>query len=175
MNQINIQYHQTAIGKLRLGSFNQQLCLVNFSSDNLESKVTCKLRHELEAQFNHQTDNILEQTKIEIDEYFAGTRQKFTIPLLTVGTIFQKNVWNALLQVHYGTTLSYSEQAQAINNAGAARAVGSANGANSIAIIIPCHRIIAADGSLGGYAGGLEIKKFLLQLEREVARGISTP
>jgi len=85
---------------------------------------------------------------------------------LTVGTEFQKIVWQSLLDIPYSETISYLELAKAIGNKGAMRAVGSANGANALAIIIPCHRVIASDGSLGGYGGGLSIKKDLLALEK---------
>jgi methylated-DNA-[protein]-cysteine S-methyltransferase len=88
------------------------------------------------------------------------------MPLLTVGTEFQKIVWQSLLDIPYSETISYLELAKAIGNKGAMRAVGSANGANALAIIIPCHRVIASDGSLGGYGGGLSIKKDLLALEK---------
>lgn len=103
----------------------------------------------------------------QFDEYFAGKRHQFALPLSPKGgTAFQQTVWKQLQEIPYGKTISYSQLAQAINHPKACRAVGSANGKNPISIIIPCHRVIAADGSLGGYAGGLDIKKQLLDLEK---------
>ncbi len=108
---------------------------------------------------------ILLQTVTELKEYFDGKRQKFTVPLEVVGTPFQKKVWHALGQIPYGRTSSYKDVAGRIRHAKAMRAVGTANGCNPHAIIVPCHRVIAHDGSLGGYAGGLKIKSRLLALE----------
>ncbi len=108
---------------------------------------------------------ILLQTLTELKEYFDGKRQKFTMPLEVAGTPFQKKVWNALRQIPYGKTASYKDVAGRIQRAKAVRAVGTANGNNPHAIIVPCHRVIAHDGTLGGYAGGLKIKSRLLKLE----------
>ena len=100
-----------------------------------------------------------------MDEYFAGKRKAFDLPLLFVGTDFQKSVWDALLDVPFGATQSYAWLAEKIGNPKAVRAVGMANGANSISIFAPCHRIIGSNRSLTGYGGGLETKRFLLDLE----------
>ena len=107
----------------------------------------------------------METTREQLDEYLNGDRKEFDIPLLIVGTDFQKNVWNALMKVPYGVTSTYLHLAKDINNEKAVRAVASANGANSIGLIIPCHRIIGSDGELVGYGGGLPVKKRLLKLE----------
>lgn len=111
---------------------------------------------------------ILQRTEQQLSEYFAGTRKNFDLPLSPLGTPFQKSVWNTLLQIPYGETLSYQAVAKQLNKDGASRAVGAANGRNPICIIIPCHRVIAADGTMGGYSGGLENKEKLLKLERSV-------
>ena len=103
----------------------------------------------------------------EIFEYFAGERKEFTLPLSPSGTEFQKGVWNTLLNIHYGTTISYAVEAKIFGNPKAVRAVANANGKNPISILIPCHRVIASNGSLGGYSGGLDKKEFLLGLEKE--------
>ena len=100
-----------------------------------------------------------------MDEYFAGKRRNFTIPLLFVGTDFQKKVWNKLLEIPYGKTVSYGELARMIDMPKAVRAVANANGANAISILAPCHRVIGSDRSLTGYGGGLAAKKLLLDLE----------
>ncbi len=114
-----------------------------------------------------QHSSILAQAVKELEEYLIGSRQAFEVPLDKVGTHFQKAVWTQLQAIPYGQTLSYSEVARRIGNDKAVRAVGTANGRNPLSIIVPCHRVIAADGSLGGYAGGLAIKNRLLNLERK--------
>lgn len=112
---------------------------------------------------------IFDRTKDELDEYFSGIRKVFTIPLSPTGTDFQREVWDALLEIPYGETRSYEAIAIAIGNPKAFRAIGMANNRNPIGIIIPCHRVIAKDGSLGGYDGGLDKKIALLELEKRFA------
>jgi methylated-DNA-[protein]-cysteine S-methyltransferase len=117
--------------------------------------------------------------KRQLDEYFAGKRLVFRLPLdLDQGTAFQRRVWQALLQIPYGRTLSYKEVAHAIGQPSAVRAVGSANGSNPLPIVVPCHRVVASDGTMGGYGGGLEVKQHLLKLEtntRAAALGRQSP
>jgi len=165
MNLINIQYYKTKIGELVLGSFNGKLCFLDFRYRKMRKSVDERIKNGLKAEFIEREDEVIAKTKKQLDEYLAGDRKEFDIPLLMVGTDFQKKVWNALLQVPYGSTLSYLQLAKNINNEKAVRAVASANGANSIGVIIPCHRIIGSDGKLVGYAGGLSVKKRLLKLE----------
>ncbi|MGH8218707.1 MAG: methylated-DNA--[protein]-cysteine S-methyltransferase [Steroidobacteraceae bacterium] len=105
----------------------------------------------------------------QLEEYFAGQRQSFDLPLAPEGTDFQRTVWQALTRIPYGETISYGELARRIGKPQASRAVGLANGANPLPIVIPCHRVIGADGSLTGFGGGLDIKRKLLALEREVS------
>lgn len=112
-----------------------------------------------------KAQKILEIATRQLEEYFAGMRNSFDVPLLPQGTDFQKRVWSALINTKHGQTLSYSDIADKINRPKAVRAVGAANGANHIAIIIPCHRVIGKSGNLTGYAYGLEMKQFLLDLE----------
>ena len=104
----------------------------------------------------------------QLDEYFSGERQDFDLPLAVAGTTFQQRVWAALREIPYGETESYGELAARIGSPGASRAVGLANGRNPIGIIVPCHRVIGASGSLTGYGGGIERKRQLLDMEREV-------
>ncbi len=108
----------------------------------------------------------LDAAERELAEYFAGTRRKFDVPLAAAGTAFQRRVWRALLDIPYGSTDSYGAIAQRIGRPRASRAVGAANGRNPLPIIVPCHRVIAASGSLGGYTGGVWLKRALLDLER---------
>jgi len=110
---------------------------------------------------------LLEQAEREISEYLEGKRKIFRMPLEAEGTEFQKRVWHRLSRIPYGETRSYKQIAIELDDANASRAVGTANGRNPISIIIPCHRVISSDGSLGGYAGGLHIKEMLLALEKK--------
>lgn len=109
---------------------------------------------------------ILQQAKAQLDAYFAGTLREFDLPLAPVGTEFERTVWEALRTIPYGETRSYGQIAAQIGSPNAARAVGRANGRNPISIIVPCHRVIGASGTLTGYAGGLPMKEKLLTLER---------
>jgi methylated-DNA-[protein]-cysteine S-methyltransferase len=112
---------------------------------------------------------VLVETARQLDEYFAGERQEFDLPLRPAGTAFQLAAWRALTTIPYGRTVSYGEQARRLGHAGRARAVGAANGSNPLPIVVPCHRVIGADGSLTGFGGGLESKAWLLDHERRVA------
>jgi methylated-DNA-[protein]-cysteine S-methyltransferase len=110
----------------------------------------------------------------QLGAYFAGRLTSFDLPVTMIGTAFQRLVWSALLDIPYGTTVSYGELAALIGRPSAARAVGLANGRNPVSIIVPCHRVVGSDGSLTGYGGGLERKRYLLDLERRVAAGGGT-
>lgn len=112
---------------------------------------------------------VLRQTADQLDEYFAGTRQMFDLPLDLRGTEFQQAVWSALADIPFAETSTYSKQAAAVGRPTAMRAVGSANGRNPLSIVLPCHRIVAANGGLAGFAGGLDTKRWLLEHERSVA------
>ena len=108
---------------------------------------------------------ILQQARRELDDYFAGRRRRFSVPLDPQGTDFQKRAWAALLEIPFGETRTYGQQARAMGRPKAVRAVGAANARNPIGIIVPCHRVIGANGALTGYAGGLRSKEYLLKLE----------
>ena len=166
MKFINIQYCKTKIGELILGSFEGKLCLLDFRYRKMRKTVDERIKKGLNAKFAENNTEIIEKTLAELDEYFHGNRKEFDVPLKMVGTDFQKRVWEALLRVPFGTTSTYLQLAKNIKNEKAVRAVAAANGANSMAIIIPCHRIIGSNGELVGYAGGLPIKKRLLKLEQ---------
>ena len=137
--------------------------LTILASDN---SVHAVLFGQLNGQHKDSKNHpILLQCEQELDEYFKSQRSDFTVPLKPTGTEFQKKVWSTLTQIPFGQTISYSEQAIKMGNKKSVRAVAAANGRNPIAIIIPCHRVGAAIGHLHGYAGGLDLKKKLLQLE----------
>ena len=120
----------------------------------------------LNAGYTEMTSEIIEETRRQLNEYFRHERQAFDIPLLTAGTEFQESVWNSLMEIPYGQTITYGELATRLGKPAAVRAVANANGANAISIIIPCHRVIGSNNTLTGYGGGLEAKKFLLELEQ---------
>ena len=166
MNQIRIQDYKTTIGELVLGAFNDKLCLLDFKYRRMRKTVDNRLKKGLNAEFVEEDSDVLQTTKEQLLEYLSGHRVSFDIPIVMVGTTFQKSVWNALLKVPYGQTSTYLELAKNINNEKAVRAVAQANGANAISVIIPCHRIIGSDGELVGYGGGIPLKKRLLKLEQ---------
>jgi methylated-DNA-[protein]-cysteine S-methyltransferase len=167
MNQINIQYCKTRIGELIIGAFNSKLCLLDYRYRKMRSVIDNRIKKGLEAEFIEQDDEILSQTRKQLEEYLNRERTHLDIPIIMIGTDFQKDVWKALMQVPYGKTAAYLDLAKTIGNEKAVRAVANANGANALNIIIPCHRIIGSNGELVGYGGGIPIKKFLLKLERE--------
>ncbi len=123
------------------------------------------VKSEIQVLFTTKNSKVLSQAKKQLRQYFARQRTQFQIPLLLLGTEFQKSVWQALDQIPFGKTISYQSQAQAIKKPNAVRAVGRTNGLNPICIILPCHRVIGKSGKLTGYAGGLHIKEFLLNHE----------
>jgi methylated-DNA-[protein]-cysteine S-methyltransferase len=166
MNEVNIQRHQTEIGELVLGSLGGKLCLLGFGDREMRRAVDDQIRKKLDAKFIEQSDKVLEQTMKQVDEYLSGKRKEFDVPLLILGTDFQRRVWQALTKVPYGATSTYGQIAEDIGSPRAVRAVGNASSLNPISIIVPCHRIIGGDGGLVGYGGGLSVKRRLLELER---------
>jgi len=164
-NTIQTQYFDTPFGELILGSFENELCLADWRYRKMRNAIDKRIMSGLSAAYVKETSEVIEKTKIQLDQYFHGERSEFNIPLRFVGSKFQRTVWNALLEIPQGTTMSYLELSEKLGNVKAIRAVASANGANSISIIVPCHRIIGSNGNLVGYAGGLNTKKKLLSLE----------
>lgn len=150
-----IDYLETPLGLLELMATDQGICQVIYCGDKSSSEQ--KIRSNVNAMTS--------QGKQELAEYFSGQRQKFTVPLDAQGTPFQQTVWHCLTQIPFGAVKAYGEIAKIINKPKASQAVGGANGRNPIAIIVPCHRVIGANGSLTGYAGGLERKLWLLNHE----------
>ena len=120
----------------------------------------------IDPSWRPDTGGVLTSVRNELDEYFAGKLRRFTTPVIFEGTAFQRQVWTELCRIPYGETISYMELAKRIKNPKAVRAVGLANGANPIAIIVPCHRVIGANGALTGFGGGLPTKRALLELEK---------
>ena len=162
---INIVRFTTPLGPLFSCATLQGLCLLDFTDRKMLETEFKDLCTRLNAIILPGDNPHLDQVQSELTEYFSGKRKKFTIPLHTPGTEFQQSVWNILQDIPYGTTRSYKQQAIDLNNPKAVRAVASANGHNRVSIIIPCHRVIGADGKLVGYGGGLDRKQWLLEFE----------
>lgn len=156
----------TPLGTMIAGATDEGLCLLEFTDRRmLEAQIT-RLRGMLKQPLVPGEHGHLTQTRDELQRYFDGTLETFTVPLVFRGTAFEERVWSALLRIPYGQTVSYAQLAARVEAPGAQRAVGRANGMNRIAIIIPCHRVVNSDGKLGGYGGGLWRKHWLLSLER---------
>lgn len=169
-NIIKTRRYESPCGALLLGAFNDRLCLCDWQVEKHRDHVDRRLKRVLRAEFEDGTSAVIEKTVTQLDEFFAGKREVFNIPLLFVGTDFQKKVWDELLKIPYGKTISYGEMARHIGMPKAVRAVANANGANAISILAPCHRVIGSNGSLTGYGGGLAAKKALLGLEAGLSK-----
>jgi methylated-DNA-[protein]-cysteine S-methyltransferase len=144
--------------------------LLDFVKGKTRGTVEDRIRRVLDAELVEQDVEILRETRRQLNEYLEGQRKGFDIPVLMVGTDFQKNVWNAVMKVPYGATSTYSQTARDIGKERAVRAVGNAMAANPISVVVPCHRIIGSNGELVGYGGGLSVKRRLLDLERSNTR-----
>ena len=165
MTAVNVQYHLSPCGELVLASVGDELCLCDWKAQPCAERNMRRLERLLGAQFREQSSPVLERTKIELDEYFAGRRTSFDIPLRPAGTPFQISVWKALQEIPFGETRTYLEIARKVDNIKGVRAVAQAIGSNGISILIPCHRVIGSDRSLTGFAGGLAAKRTLLRIE----------
>ena len=168
MNRIITRRYESPCGTLLLGSFGGRLCLCDWQVEKHRTHVDDRLRRLLKAEFTDGTSSVIERAVAQLDEYFAGRRKTFDVPLLFVGTDFQKTVWDKLLDIPFGETISYGEMARQIGRPKSVRAVANANGANAISIFAPCHRVIGSDRTLTGYGGGLAAKEFLLRLENAI-------
>ena len=166
MTSISVQYFKSEIGELILGSYENELCLLDYRYRKIRASIDSRITKGLNAEFVEQSSPVIKNTISQLNEYFSGSRHDFTVKIQVVGSEFQKQVWGALSKIPYGTTTTYLKLAQFIGNEKAVRAVASANGANAIGIIIPCHRVIGSDGSLVGFAGGLTAKRKLLKLDQ---------
>lgn len=158
----------TPLGTMLAIANDDGLCLLEFADRPMLATQLRRIRQRFNAPIIGGSHPLLDQVERELEEYFAGERTGFTVPLRIQGTDFQRAAWDALRNIPYGTTLSYGEQAHRIGRADAQRAIGRANGDNCLAIIVPCHRVVHADGTLCGYGGGLWRKQRLLELEAGV-------
>lgn len=159
------QRYSTPCGDLVLGSYGDELCMCDWVDGARHDQSCRRLIRGLQSSIIEGHSSVLTEARRQLDEYFEGQRQVFALPLLRIGTAFQRSVWEALDRVAFGETISYTELSRRIGRPKAIRAVATNVGNNPHSIISPCHRIIGSDGSLTGYAGGLETKLYLLQLE----------
>ncbi|WP_407521108.1 methylated-DNA--[protein]-cysteine S-methyltransferase [Lacibacter sp. MH-610] len=156
MNEVeDVAYYQSPLGIILLKANKEAITIVSFQDAEPASIV-------------YSNSSLLQNAVQQLDEYFRGTRRHFELPLAPAGTDFQQSVWKELVQLSFGTTITYLQLAKRLGNVKSIRAAASANGKNPLAIIIPCHRVIGADGKLTGYAGGLHRKQWLLEHEARV-------
>jgi len=167
VHEICTNLYDSPCGELIIGSYGDKLCLCNWTHSKRRDVIDRRLKTSLEARYVYASSDIIQETVRQLDEYFAGKRIEFDVPLLFAGTEFQRRVWHKLMEIQWGTTVSYGEFARMVGSPTAVRAVAAANGVNAISIFVPCHRVVGSDGSLTGYGGGLEAKRFLLDLERK--------
>lgn len=171
---VRVTRFATPLGPMLAAAADEGLCLLEWVDRRGLDAEIAELRRRLDAHYVPAEDPLLRRTESQLAEYFAGRRREFDLPLLTPGTDFERAAWAALREIPYGATRSYAEQAAAIGRPDAVRAVGRANGRNRVAIVIPCHRVVGANGALVGYGGQLWRKRALLDLERG-QRAFATP
>lgn len=165
-------FYNSPIGTITITADNAGITAVSLASPCKQPKQCCSDKTYMQNDSSASASKpahaarILDEAISQLDEYFSGSRKRFELPLSPKGTEFQKKVWSALCDIEYGQTATYGAIAATSGNPKASRAVGMANNRNPIMIIVPCHRVIGSDGSLTGYAGGLEVKQFLLDLEK---------
>jgi len=164
---ITINRIATPLGPMMIGVVNEGLCLLEFTDRKMLETQLNVLKKRFQAELVTGRHPMIEKTREQLGEYFAGRRKTFEIPLAVPGSEFQQKTWDALLEIPYGVTRSYKQQANVIGDINAVRAVARANGENRISVIIPCHRIIGSDGSIVGYGGGIHRKQWLLKHEFE--------
>ncbi|MNY14996.1 Methylated-DNA--protein-cysteine methyltransferase [compost metagenome] len=157
----------TPLGPMLAGATTEGICILEFTNRIRLDKEINELQNLLNAIPVEGRNQHLDQLEIELQEYFDGKRKTFEVSIHTPGNDFAQSVWKTLQEIPYGTTCSYKQQADKMNNPKAIRAIATTNGRNRLAIIIPCHRVIGSNGSMTGYAAGIDKKKWLLKFERE--------
>ncbi len=165
MKVVDIQYYKSSVGELIVGIFDNQVCLCDWRYRNMRASIDKRIQQVLDATYREVKHPLHQEVLHQFQEYFEKKREIFDVPLLLVGTVFQKKVWEQLLKIPYGQAVTYLQLSQQLGNELAIRAVASANGANAISIIVPCHRVVGQNAAMTGYAGGIAAKKKLLELE----------
>ncbi len=167
---VSLRQIETPIGPMTIGATDRTVVLADFTERPMMPAQLAAVRRRI-GPTAFDSAPLLDRVEAELAEYFAGARTGFELPLEMPGSGFQERVWSELRQIPYGETISYRELASRVGVPAASRAVGRANGANRLAVIVPCHRVVASGGGLGGYGGGLPAKRHLLDLECAVASG----
>ena len=160
---------ESPVGPLILAANSRAVCLLHFTEREHLAAELARART-ISGAADSTASDVLALLRTELLAYFAGSLRQFSVPVAPAGSSFQQQVWTALCEIPYGQTRSYLDIARRVGDTGATRAVGAANGANPIAIVVPCHRVINANGELGGYGGGLWRKRLLLDLEKGQGR-----
>ena len=163
---ISFTSYDSPVGKLTLAAVSDRICMLEFADSDRATGSLDKISSITRQDIKQQTSPVLKDASMQLDEYFSGKRKVFDLPLELFGSDFRKKVWNELLKIPYGETRTYTQQTLILGDPKAIRAVASANGANMIAIIVPCHRVVGSNGKLTGYAGGIWRKRWLLEHER---------
>ncbi len=166
-SQVVISHFLTPVGPMLAGATEGGVCLLEFDDRPILETQLVRLEKRFGKTVVPGDNEHTQRLRVELDDYFSGRLQRFTCPLVLTGTGFQVAAWRELLEIPYGQTISYQQQARSIGRPGAQRAIGRANGDNRIAIVIPCHRVVRQNGDLCGYGGGLWRKKFLIDLEKQ--------
>lgn len=172
-NIVKVKRYVSPCGDLLLGSFLGKLCLCDWRGDAVcRDGIDRRIIKACGACFVESEDAVLAETASQLAEYFAGAREVFDIPILFIGTEFQRRVWREISKIPYGNTVTYGELSKRIGAVASVRAVANACGANALSIIVPCHRVVGAKGKLTGYAGGIAAKRWLLCSEQNKKSGL---
>lgn len=158
---------ETPIGEMTAAATREGICMLEFADPPGTGADIDRLAHICNMESTHGTNRHIRALRRQLKEYFKGKRKEFSVPLFYQGSEFQKSVWQFLLKIPFGKTITYMNLAESLGNPKAIRAAASATGSNPLAIIIPCHRVIGSDGNLTGYGGGLERKRWLIDHERK--------
>ena len=167
---MKLKEYRSLCGNLLLGVHAGKVCLCDWMVGDRTERTLRRINRFLQSEQNMADEALLAMTVSLLDEYFKGKIKEIDLPLKFYGTEFQQSVWQALQRSPYGETVSYKDIAEHVGRPGSVRAVANAIGANPLSILVPCHRVIGSNGRLTGYAGGLEAKKYLLELERQWGR-----
>ena len=166
LDAVKINLFSSPVGPLLIGVHEKSIRFVHFTQMERLAEQLMRLQQQMGKPFRHATHQLHEQLEAELEEYFDRKRRSFSLPMKPLGTTFQMRTWQGLQKIPYGTTWSYEQLATEIGQPTAARAVGLANGANPLAILIPCHRVVNKNGQIGGYGGGVWRKQILLEVEK---------
>lgn len=165
MSTIYTYHYKSSLGYLIIGDYEGELCMLDWQYRARRKQVDERICSFFKASFTEQKTELHDRAIQQLTAYLQKEISSFDLPLVLAGTDFQQKVWRALLQIPFGKTVSYLELSKRLGDEKAIRAVASANGANAISIIVPCHRVVGSTGELTGYAGGIKVKQQLLQLE----------